>query len=188
MNFLYLEFTRFDGASQEKIMTYTNAEIALSDLPKHSLVEYSNLSPLYPRINAAITLVFFCGLLASFEVVALFADFPSFVILLGSSLGFFLTLVLTSYSWLAAKNRRFAVRHHDVLYESGLFWRKQMIQPLRRIQHVEVTRGPVDKRYGLAKVQLFSSGSAAATFVIPALPLAQAEQLRDFALTNREET
>ena len=125
-------------------MTYTNAKIALNDLPKHSLVEYSDLSPLYPRINAAITLVFCCGLVASFEIVALLADFPSFAMLLGSSLEVFLTLVSTPYSWLAAKNRHFAVRHHDVLYETGLFWREQTIQPLRRIQHIEVTREPVD--------------------------------------------
>ena len=133
-------------------MTYANAEIALNDLPKHSLVEYSDLSPLYPRINAAITLVFCCGLVAGFEIVALLANFPSYV-----------------------------------LYETGLFWREQTIQPLRRIQHIELTRGPVDKRYGLAKLRLFSSGNDSDTFVIPALPLAQAEQLREFVLTSREE-
>ena len=57
-----------------------------------------------------------------------------------------------------------------------------MIQPIRRIQHVELTREPVEKRLGLANLRLYSAGSGKATFAIPGLRLLTAARTRRYVL------
>jgi len=48
--------------------------------------------------------------------------------------------------------------------------------PMARIQHVDIRRGPLERRYGLATVVLFTAAGAHA---IPGLALEVADQLRD---------
>ena len=67
---------------------------------------------------------------------------------------------------------------HDIALRKGIFWRKQIIQPLVRLQHIEVARGPVDKYLELAGLRIFSAGTETETFTIPGLNVATAEQLR----------
>jgi len=50
--------------------------------------------------------------------------------------------------------------------------------PYGRMQYVDVTAGPLDRRLGLAKVVLHTA-AAASDAAIPGLPLAEAERLRD---------
>jgi uncharacterized protein len=166
-------------------MTFTNTSVDVSELPQFSQISYEALDPRYPTIRATVTLITFIVLTTSFEVLAWLLNFPLHVLLIGTSGLVITTLLLVRFSWLSARARRFAIREHDVLFESGVFWRKQTIQPINRIQHVEVARGPIDKRYDLAKLQLFSSGSNSSTFVVPGLPIARAEQLREFVLSRR---
>jgi membrane protein YdbS with pleckstrin-like domain len=60
----------------------------------------------------------------------------------------------------------------------GFFWRKQIIQPLVRLQHIELARGPVDKYLDLAGLRIFSAGTGAETFTIPGLDATTAERMR----------
>jgi membrane protein YdbS with pleckstrin-like domain len=102
----------------------------------------------------------------------------------GSGLGIFLLLPI--YRFKATRAIGYAVREHDLILKSGLFWQKEVIQPIRRIQHVELTRGPLEKRLGFANVRLFSAGSARATFTIPGLRLITAARIRRHVLSAEQ--
>lgn len=80
----------------------------------------------------------------------------------------------------------YAIREQDISKQSGLIFRKLSCQPILRVQHVEVNRGPLDRWAGLASLQVFSAGGEMYTFEIPGLSIARAEQLREFILAHKD--
>ncbi|MFI9253987.1 PH domain-containing protein [Streptomyces sp. NPDC053069] len=73
---------------------------------------------------------------------------------------------------------RYAERGDDLLISRGVLWREETVVPYGRMQLVEVTSGPVERRFGLATVQLHTA-AAATDATIPGLSPAEAERLRD---------
>lgn len=83
--------------------------------------------------------------------------------------------VLIGRNW---RSWRYAERADDLLISRGVLWREQTVVPYGRMQLVEVTSGPVERRFGLASVQLHTA-AAATDAKIPGLAPAEAERLRD---------
>src|SRR5699024_6405649 len=50
---------------------------------------------------------------------------------------------------LDARYRAWALREHDLIYRYGVIWRKTVIVPFARIQHVEALHGPLERYLGL---------------------------------------
>lgn len=73
---------------------------------------------------------------------------------------------------------RYAERANDLLISRGVLWREETVVPYGRMQLVEVTSGPIERRFGLATVQLHTA-AAATDATIPGLDPAEAERLRD---------
>ncbi|GAB2903359.1 PH domain-containing protein [Streptomyces mayteni] len=69
-------------------------------------------------------------------------------------------------------------RDDDLLIRRGVLWRQLTVVPYGRMQLVEVTSGPLERRFGLATLQLHTA-AAATDATIPGLPPAEAERLRD---------
>lgn len=69
-------------------------------------------------------------------------------------------------------------REEDLLVRRGLLVRRLSVVPYGRMQFIDVTRGPVDRLFGLATVQLHTA-AARTDARIPGLATAEAERLRD---------
>jgi membrane protein YdbS with pleckstrin-like domain len=80
---------------------------------------------------------------------------------------------------------RYAVREHDVMVSSGLFWRLTRSVPRSRIQHVDIQSGPIDRRLGLCHLSLYTAGSMSEVATIPGLTPEDAESIRELLLTPR---
>ncbi|MBN0048086.1 PH domain-containing protein [Streptomyces actuosus] len=83
--------------------------------------------------------------------------------------------VLLGRNW---RSWRYAERADDLLISRGVLWHEETVVPYGRMQLVEVTSGPVERRFGLASVQLHTA-AAATDAAIPGLHPAEAERLRD---------
>ncbi|KOG45921.1 membrane protein [Streptomyces virginiae] len=96
-------------------------------------------------------------------------------------LGVFWLLVLV-WGWVLLgrnwRSWRYAERADDLLISRGVLWREETVVPYGRMQLVEVTSGPLERRFGLASVQLHTA-AAASDAKIPGLVPAEAERLRD---------
>lgn len=96
-------------------------------------------------------------------------------------LGTFWLLVL-AWGWVLLgrnwRSWRYAERADDLLISRGVLWREETVVPYGRMQLVEVTSGPLERRFGLASVQLHTA-AAASDAKIPGLVPAEAERLRD---------
>ncbi|MEU6812330.1 PH domain-containing protein [Streptomyces sp. NPDC046831] len=93
-----------------------------------------------------------------------------------------LPLALMAWSWVLLgrnwRSWRYAERADDLLISRGVLWREETVVPYGRMQLVEVTSGPVERRFGLATVQLHTA-AAATDATVPGLDPAEAERLRD---------
>jgi membrane protein YdbS with pleckstrin-like domain len=99
-----------------------------------------------------------------------------------------LGFAITVYCKLADPLKTYALREHDLSYSAGLIFKKTITQPILRIQHIELKRGPIERKVGLATLQVFSAGGALDTFEIPGLPLNEAQKLREFILRYKGST
>ncbi|URN12851.1 PH domain-containing protein [Streptomyces radiopugnans] len=73
---------------------------------------------------------------------------------------------------------RYAERDDDLLIARGVIWRELTVVPYGRMQLVEVTSGPLERHFGLARVQLHTA-AATTDAHIPGLAPEEAERLRD---------
>ena len=92
------------------------------------------------------------------------------------------TAALTGLLLLAVE-RRFAAwgyleREDDLLVRRGVLVRRTSVVPYGRMQYVDVTAGPLDRRMGLATVTLHTA-AAATDASVPGLLAPEAARLRD---------
>ena len=72
----------------------------------------------------------------------------------------------------------YAERDDDLLVRHGWMFRRLVVVPYGRMQFVDVTAGPLQRRFGVATLQLHTA-AAATDATIPGLPPAEAARLRD---------
>lgn len=72
----------------------------------------------------------------------------------------------------------YAERDEDLLVVRGWLFRRMVVVPYGRMQFVDVTAGPLQRRFGVATVQLHTA-AAASDARIPGLPPDEAHRLRD---------
>jgi membrane protein YdbS with pleckstrin-like domain len=93
-----------------------------------------------------------------------------------------LFLVLFVIAWLVERGRYrrwgYAERDEDLVVRRGYLFQRMSIVPYGRMQFIDVKAGPVERAFGLATVQLHTA-AAASDALIPGLPRAEAERLRD---------
>lgn len=69
---------------------------------------------------------------------------------------------------------RYGLSEDRVEIRHGIFWLKATVIPMVRIQHIAISQGPLNRRYGLAKLTIYG---ASGSFFINGLSLATAETL-----------
>jgi membrane protein YdbS with pleckstrin-like domain len=91
------------------------------------------------------------------------------------------TVVLVALNvWLSPTLRyrywRYEIRADEADLQHGWLTRTRQLVPMARIQHVDTRRGPLDRRFGLASVVLYTAAGPAS---IPALAVEVAADVRD---------
>ena len=72
----------------------------------------------------------------------------------------------------------YQLRDDDLVFRRGIMWHRQVAVPYGRMQLIDITRGPVARLLGLAELK-FVTAAASTGVVLPGLPEAVAEELRD---------
>ena len=168
-------------------MSFSNVGIAFEDLPQRLGVPHTGLAERYATLIGARAFGWVSVPGLAFQVVGWWCELQFFVVSIVGVATLALCAGATFYCIRLAHSRSFALREHDLIYRTGVFWRSETVQPLKRVQHVEVTRGPLEKRMALASLSVYSAGSGSATFSIPGLEIEGAERLRDYLLDPADE-
>jgi membrane protein YdbS with pleckstrin-like domain len=61
----------------------------------------------------------------------------------------------------------------------GRWWQSELAVARHRVQHIDLQRGPVDRRFGLATLLVHTAGTRVAAIRFKGLALADAEAVRD---------
>ena len=167
---------------------FENSEIAREDLPEAATVTWLPMDQNFLRrlmAQAAINVVI---------IVIVAAAFSAFLKLLlideepDISFGILWMIIplvaIPLFLWplISVPRIAYAVRDKDILYKSGVFWQSVTAIPFNRIQHVEKSSTPLDRRYDIATLQLFTAGGAGGDLKIHGLSAITAEKLRVFII------
>ena len=89
-----------------------------------------------------------------------------------------------SLAWpvLEVPRRGYAVRDKDIAYKSGVLWQTETVVPYNRVQHAETGSGPIDRYLSLARLTVFTAGTAGGDLRIDGLGEDVAERLRVFII------
>ena len=79
----------------------------------------------------------------------------------------------------------YALRDDDLLFRRGILFQRVVAVPYGRMQLVDISRGPIARAVGLAELK-FVTAAASTGVLIPGLPLADAERLRDHLVAVAE--
>lgn len=63
--------------------------------------------------------------------------------------------------------------------QNGIWVRTRTIVPFGRVQHIDVSQGPVERRYGVGAITLHTAGTRMSAVVLPGLEMEDAERMRD---------
>jgi membrane protein YdbS with pleckstrin-like domain len=126
-------------------------------------------------LTTSIATVFAFGLVLRFGTAGLFA--PLLIAAVGSWL---------SWVWPKAYYRRlrFGTDETGIAIERGIFWRSRIAVPRARIQHTDVSQGPLQRRYGVGTLKLYTAGGHYYKIELPGLAHRQAVALRDALLAE----
>jgi len=162
-------------------MIFENAQVSIAELPQAEAVDFQKLASSYRLVEVIATCILFAILLAGWLVFYLVNPFKtawlSWLLLAGWTMLFGLGL-LVALKRFAAEG--YAVRQHDILHKHGVWWRSLTAIPFNRMQHCELSRGPVERAFGLATLKVYTAGGSGSDLSISGLPVEEAQRVKEF--------
>ncbi len=106
---------------------------------------------------------------------------PVYLGILGVWLLLLASFLLLAYRWPAARHRhlRYLVEEDGLRIRRGVFWRKVIWIPITRVQHTDVSQGPVQRKFGLGTLTVHTAGTAGASISLAGLEHGIASRLSD---------
>jgi membrane protein YdbS with pleckstrin-like domain len=97
-------------------------------------------------------------------------------------------LAVFSQRWPAVAYRHFFYRvdQRGIEIKQGVLWRTVTTVPRSRVQHIDVSQGPFERRLDLGTVTIHTAGTQDATVSLPGLEYGLALALREHLLPKRE--
>lgn len=172
-------------------MEYENHILSSAQLPLPEEVDFEKLASQY-RVSVLLTLLITVSIIVALMSIVRFQPFVPVPEPLSAFYPYGVLIVVCLFSlimvfqFFAIPQKGYSVRHHDLHFASGLIFKKVISQPILRIQHVELKRGPIERMFDLATLQVFSAGGATHTFEIPGMPHSKANTFREFILSHKD--
>ena len=163
---------------------FVNPEVALDSLPSALDLDWLALDPAFVRCQQAKALLRWVGVAVVAGVatgLGLAFDTPALTwepITAGWGIVALAASRAVLWPLLDVPRRGYVVRDRDLVYQAGVLWRSVKAVPYNRVQHAETASGPVDRRYGLARLTVFTAGGSGGDLRIDGLSGDVAERLR----------
>ena len=165
-------------------MLFENSPIDLEQLPQIETVPFESLAPAYPKVSHIGNTIFFSILAIILILVFIFTEIREQPVLpwaLPSAWLFWLAFA----TWLVNKTYQiqgYAIREKDIIYRSGVFFRRTTVIPFNRVQHCEVKQGPIERLFNMRTLEVYTAGGQSSDLSIPGLSGDLAEQLKEFII------
>jgi membrane protein YdbS with pleckstrin-like domain len=135
------------------------------------------------KLGSQVRYVWLLQTLISAVVFGLLTGVPALLVfdqlLVGPAVFAFFLLVGGALAFLRYRRWSYEVREDSLFLERGVVTQTRTVVPYVRIQHVDASRGPVERAFGLATAVVYTAGSRGADVSIPGLTPERADDLQD---------
>ena len=92
-----------------------------------------------------------------------------------------------SYRWAEIEYRAtgYRVDEHGIEIKFGVYWRSVVNVPRSRVQHTDVAQGPLERKYRLGRVIIYTAGTQHSRVELPGLEYHDALTIRDQLLPRQ---
>ena len=171
----------------------TNHPLYSQQLPCLGELPTEPIAARYRTLNLAVTVGFS---LLVFLVLVIVAYQPWFTLPVELEYSIGVAAIITAllggliftYHFFADRLIFYTLREQDIVLYKGLIFKKVICQPMLRIQHIDIQRGPLERFADLATLKVYSAGGSDHTLAIPGLPHDIAEKMRQFVLNHSDLT
>jgi len=172
--------------NRKRDMSFSNAQVDISNIPLIEDIDFQGLDKRYLTAELIATLIFWAIIGIGASALLFFNPGEFSTLIISLIIGALVLLIITSFIMLILgfKKKLYAVRERDIVYQSGLLWRKFTVLPYKRIQHAEVQQGPIDRLFELSKLNIFTAGGSSSDMSISGLEINQAQSLKHFILNQ----
>lgn len=160
-------------------MNKDNEQIFPNDIPRCENIEFTPLLPDYKKMLNIQWGIFFLVLLTG-GIICYFLIDELGVIVMAVAFALWLTWLLAKLVLIRVSfpKKGYAIREHDIHYQTGYFIRKETSIPIKRIQHLEIRQGMISKMLKMARLVVFTAGESAADLSIKGISLETAENIK----------
>ena len=161
---------------------FQNPEIPLAELPGTESVDWQALDPAYKKLKRLQNLIAALLIAIPLTLLTALTDVPLPATAVFWTAWLIVAGLLLAWPGISLPKRGYVLRDKDILFRKGVIWRSTTAIPFNRIQHVETSSTPFDRKYDLATLQLFTAGGSSGDLKIDGLKADVAEQLRIYIL------
>lgn len=165
---------------------FSNSNISPFKLPDIDNVEYNPLERKFLSLQVFYILVTSVILLIGAGILYLWGPdkIPSLAYLALTIAILLRTIFSLIVSYFGFRHKAFALREKDIIYKSGWIFRSVTIVPFNRVQHLQIDQGPVERKFDLARLKIFTAGGQSSDLSIPGIRLDRAQKLKQFIVSK----
>lgn len=156
---------------------FENGPISLDELPLLEGAHFEKLESDYLYMRLTSRGLFFLVLAGVLTVLIFTTEVPAWMYFAPWLVLIIITFVVEIRGF---GIKGYAIREKDVSYKTGLIWFSMTSIPFNRIQHCEVSQGPLGRLFDLASVKVYTAGGSSSDLVIRGVMKEKAHRLRDY--------
>jgi membrane protein YdbS with pleckstrin-like domain len=98
-------------------------------------------------------------------------------------------LAWLAYAWppIDYRHHSYCVDERGIEIRHGVIWRSVENVPRSRVQHIDVSQGPLERRFDLGKLSIYTAGTDYALVALRGLTHARALRIRDHLLPGESQ-
>ncbi|MEE4163631.1 MAG: PH domain-containing protein [Woeseiaceae bacterium] len=161
---------------------FENVEIPLDELPGAATLDWQPLDRAYRSRLLVDRVITIALVVAGAVILSVLPKVQTAPILILAAVLAVVAVPILAWPFAAVPRMGFVVRDRDIVYRKGVLWRSVTAVPFNRIQHVETSNSPLDRRFGLSSLKIFTAGGSGSDLKIDGIAAERAEQLRALVL------
>lgn len=159
-------------------MTWENREVNTGELPMIEEVSFQKHPVRFMTYRRVLAAIFWAFPILGVAIPAIVAP-GTWMYFVGIPV-----LILTMITFLTIpigyRKRSYALREKDLTYKKGWIFNSMVTIPFNRIQHTEISRGPIERKFELSTLKIYTAGGSTSDLSIPGLEVEEAQQLKDY--------
>lgn len=159
----------------------TNDQVLAEELPFIEEFDFKKHPRRFLNKKLIASTLFFIPFLIAILVLGFTIDeIETWIMITALGVWIFLLLLSIFISFKGYFVRGYILRELDITYRKGWVFHHQITVPFNRIQHTEVSHGPIDRLFKLKQLEIYTAGGSSSDLSISGLDPQEAERLKEY--------